>query len=101
MPPSAALALLRAEAGQRELPSRFLDGIARALRPVAEGVFIGGPVPALMERRGGKFRANLLFSAPDRKILARVLDPLPAAITASQLVNRVRWHLDVDPHEIG
>ena len=101
MPPSAVLALLRAEAGQRELPGRFLEGIARILRPVAGGVFIGGPVPALMERRGGKFRANLLFSAADRRALARVLDPLPAAITASDLVNRVRWHLDVDPHEIG
>ena len=101
MPPSTVLALLRAEAGQRELPGRFLEGIARSLRPGAEGVSIWGPVPALMERRGGKFRANLLFSAPDRRTLARVLDPLPAAISASSLANRVRWHLDVDPHEIG
>ena len=101
MPPAGVLALLRAEAGQRELPNRFLEGIARALRPAAGDVFIGGPVPALMERRGGKFRANLLFSAADRRTLARVLDPLPLAITASPLANRVRWHLDVDPHEIG
>ena len=101
MPPSTVLALLRAEAGQREIAGRFLEGIVRTLRPAAEGVFIGGPVPALMERRGGKFRANLLFSAPDRRTLSRVLDPLPSAISASPWVNRVRWHLDIDPHEIG
>lgn len=101
MPPSTSLALLRAEAGARELPANFLAAVAQVVRPQAPEVFIAGPVPALMERRGGRFRANLLLAATGRVDLSRALDRLTEAVNQNPLVNRVRWHIDVDPAEIG
>lgn len=102
MPPHTALAMLRAEATQRELPGQFLRALADALRlrlPV--GVFIGGPVSALMERREGRFRANLLLTARERAVLSAALDTTLDLISQSPLARRVRWHLDVDALEIA
>jgi primosomal protein N' (replication factor Y) len=54
-----------------------------------------------MERRAGKFRALLMLSAVRRPALARALHELLSLIEAAPLRNRVRWHLDIDPEEVG
>ncbi len=102
LPPHTSLVLLRAEATERTLPLRFLNQLAAALkRTLPATVSIGGPVPALMERRIGKFRANLLLTAEDRAVLASAIRQLLAQIERMPLANKIRWTLDVDAQEIS
>ncbi|MGE0338183.1 MAG: helicase-related protein, partial [Gammaproteobacteria bacterium] len=102
LPPDTALALLRAEAAAQELPLRFLRALADALRPTLPGgVAVNGPIPALMERRIGKYRANLLLSSHDRAALGQSLDQVTRLVDALPLTRKVRWSIDVDPQEVA
>jgi primosomal protein N' (replication factor Y) len=99
LPPFAWQALLRAEATDPEAPSLFLQQARSACQP-ARGVELMGPVPAPMERRAGRWRAQLLVTSDRRAALhsfldrwAPLLDELPAA-------RRNRWSLEVDPAEL-
>jgi primosomal protein N' (replication factor Y) len=100
-PPYTHLALLRAEATRRETPMGFLQ----RCRNLAESrgaidVSILGPAPAPMERRSGRYRAQLLFRATARPRLHGLLDDLLPAIESMKEARRVRWSLDVDPVEL-
>ena len=102
LPPFEALAVLRAESTQADTPTSFLAALRRELKPgLPPEVRVAGPVPATMERRAGKFRALLMLSAVRRPALARALHELLSLIEAAPLRNRVRWHLDIDPEEVG
>ena len=102
LPPHTSLALLRAEATDRALPLRFLNQLADALKQALPAVVaVGGPVPALMERRIGKFRANLLLTALDRGVLASAINRMLEHIESMPLANKIRWSLDVDAQEIS
>lgn len=99
LPPFSGLALLRAEALEQQAPAAFLRqarDLAQGLNPA--GVDLLGPIPAPMERRAGRFRAQLLVQAarrPDLQALLRTWVPLVEGIRCGQL----RWSLDVDPVE--
>lgn len=102
LPPETALALVRAEATERTLPLRFLTQLANAVKPtLPAGVMLQGPVPALMERRVGKFRANLLLSARERGLLGMTLERVLQRIDTLPLTKKVRWSLDVDAQEVA
>ncbi len=98
LPPYASLALLRAEAPERDAPNQFLEQ-ARELADAlaAPGVELWGPVPAPMERRAGRFRAQLMVQAADRSALHRLLEPWMTQLKRCREGRRVRWSLDVDP----
>lgn len=100
MPPYAHLALIRAEAKTKVRPLQFLTEIAvmSAQLKLAK-VDILGPVPSLMERRAGYFRAQLLLQSPQRKDLHLLLKELVARIQKLPAARYVRWSLDVDPLE--
>ena len=100
LPPAVALAAIRAEAHTRELPLSFLQGLRRGLGGIAQ-LEIAGPVPSLMERKAGKFRASLLLTSPSRARLGKALQSLLEHAASLPEVNRVRWHVDVDPQEAG
>lgn len=101
LPPHTALVLLRAEATRQALPMAFLQALAASLRgQLPIGVELGGPVPALMERRIGKYRANLMLTSADRAALAWGTSQLLAAIEASPDARRVHWTLDVDAQDV-
>ena len=99
LPPFAHLALLRAEATERETVHSFL-GAVRAAVPLEPGVTVLGPVPAPLERRAGRVRAQLLVEAVSRAPLHRCLGQWLPRIEALPTARRVRWSLDVDPQEM-
>ena len=100
LPPSHVLAMVRAEATDRARPLEFLREIAAVLRTrIPPTVILGGPIPAPMEKRIGKFHANLMLTAPDRSRLTRALSTLVAIIEQSPNAKRVRWQLDIDAQE--
>ncbi len=98
MPPSSYMALLRAESVQRDAPAAFLTRVRRrADETGAAGVELLGPAPALMERRAGRYRAQLMLLAGRRAPLHRLLTALVPELDALTASGKVRWSLDVDP----
>ena len=100
LPPYAHLVLLRAEAAAREAPAAFLARAAELAAPAGPEVTVMGPVPAPMERRAGRWRAQLLLQSSRRGPLQRLLDALLPELEAEPAARRVRWSVDVDPQEM-
>ena len=101
LPPFASLALVRAEALQRDAPQSFLrDAGACASAHPYPGVSVLGPVPSPMERRAGRYRAQLLVDATSRGALQRFLPEWIAELESLPSARKVRWSVDVDPQEM-
>ena len=98
LPPARAMALLRAEATSREAPQAFLQS-ALALAPVDPRVERLGPYPAPMERRAGRYRAQVMLQADARGPLQNLLTQWLPALGNLRTARRVRWSVDVDPAE--
>ena len=102
LPPYASLALVRAEAPQPEAPRTFLaDAERRANARPRPGVTVLGPAPAPMERRAGRYRAQLLVDAESRAAMQRFLPEWVAALETLPSARKVRWSVDVDPQEMA
>ena len=101
MPPYAFLALIRAEAVDAGTPQQFLREVAERARALAiNGVYVLGPVPAPMERRAGRVRAQLLLQAEARQGLHQLLGALLPQLEGLKLARKTRWSLDIDPVEL-
>lgn len=99
-PPFGHLALLRAEGVDPAAPMTFLEEAAgRASVAGSPGVELLGPVPAPMERRAGRFRAQLMLQARQRPALHALLRAWVPLLEGLKSGRRVRWSLDVDPAE--
>jgi primosomal protein N' (replication factor Y) len=94
-PPFVRQALLRAEAHDE---AALMDFLARAQRaaPSVPRVAVFDPAPALMPRRAGLSRAQLLVQSASRPALQHFLDAWLPAIAALR-PRAARWSLDVDP----
>ena len=102
LPPYASFALVRAEAPQPEAPRAFLaDAERRAGERPHPGVTVLGPAPAPMERRAGRYRAQLLVDAESRTAMQRFLPEWIAALETLPSARKVRWSIDVDPQEMA
>jgi primosomal protein N' (replication factor Y) len=98
LPPVTSLALLRAESATASAPVRFLEEVAQWIgetRPAE--VEVWGPVPAGMERRAGRWRAQLLLQSAQRGELQQLLAGLVRTLEQRPDARRVRWSVDVDP----
>ena len=100
-PPFSRIALIRAAAANRDEARAFLE-TARAIaeRSGVDGVRVLGPVSAPMERRAGRYRAQLLLQSRQRGSLHRLLGHLRQALEGSAGARKVRWSIDVDPIEL-
>jgi primosomal protein N' (replication factor Y) len=99
LPPHGHLALLRAESVHALFPLQFLQQAREFLSPLSQ-VRCLGPIPAAMEKRQGKFRAQLLISASQRPPLQQALSQLVQALETTLAPKQVRWTLDIDPQEM-
>ncbi len=100
-PPFARLALLRAEATTAATPMTFLQAALKLGRKQASGdVRLLGPAPAVMERRAGRHRAQLLVHAPSHAPLHQFLHAWIPVLEQLPIASRVRWSIDVDPVEL-
>jgi primosomal protein N' (replication factor Y) (superfamily II helicase) len=98
-PPYSFLAMLRADAARPGLALEFLAGAREAL-PEEEGLTVLGPAPAPMEKRGGRWRAQLLLQSTSRSTLHHALGELRALAPEIADSRAVRWHFDVDPQDL-
>lgn len=98
LPPFSHLALLRAEAVGKEQSIEFLKSIKQMLKP--NGVKLLGPIPAPMEKRAGRYRAQLLLQAEKRLVLHQVADQFVRLCQSHPLSRKVRWSIDIDPQDM-
>ncbi|MEY1662965.1 primosomal protein N' [Isoalcanivorax beigongshangi] len=96
LPPYGHLALVRAESMAPQTALQLLQDSTTVL-PADGSVLCLGPIPAPMERRQGRHRAQLLLLAPARAALHGALPALLTALQEHPHSRQCRWHLDVDP----
>lgn len=100
-PPYSHLALLRAESSSKDTLYQFLTaarGLADQINPGS--VRILGPASAPMERRSGRWRAQILLQAEHRPALQALLTSWRQHLVESPLSRKARWSIDVDPIEL-
>jgi primosomal protein N' (replication factor Y) len=100
-PPFTRLALLRASSHTREDAHAFLRSARQTIDSIsAEHVRVLGPVAAPMERRAGRYRAQLLLQSASRQELHRLLGAARPRLESDKSSRKVRWSIDVDPIEL-
>ena len=102
LPPYRFMALLRAEANNAYAANQFLEeALQQAEQLVAQHqldeIDLLGPVPSPMERRAGRYRAQLLLQAAQRSTLHQVVHLLLPILEQHPESRRVRWSIDIDP----
>ncbi len=98
-PPFSHLALLRAESPNAGKALGFMRQAQRLGNALATNglVKLGEPLASPMEKRAGRYRAQLLVTAAQRGALHEFLAPWLALLEDESESKKVRWSLDVDP----
>lgn len=103
-PPFTHLALLRADAvalgAARQFLSEVSDMVESFNHQKGLSVNVLGPAHAPMERLAGRYRAQLMFEVNHRKPLHSLLSWLRPTLEQLPSARKVRWSLDVDPHDM-
>jgi len=98
LPPFGFQALFRAEANYPSYPDKFLREICSV---AYEGCELAGPIPAAMEKRGGKYRFHLIVQSKSRKQLHQAIHQMLQLIPSNEWQAKVRWSVDVDPIDLS
>ncbi|HAD49406.1 MAG: primosomal protein N', partial [Idiomarinaceae bacterium] len=98
LPPYGHMGLFRVESTDRLAITTALDQLVQQL-PVVQGAQILGPMPALMERKAGRYRYQLLVHCQTRKLRYQLLEHMLPLIDKLPSWRKVRWSLDVDPQD--
>lgn len=102
LPPFTSHALFRAEDNDNQQASAFLQQLRNLLEasPLNDvSLWVMGPVPALLAKRSGRYRWQLLLQHPSRAVLQRLLKSTLPLIATLPTARKVKWTLDVDPTE--
>jgi primosomal protein N' (replication factor Y) len=100
LPPHSFQALFRSEAIHARQAHEFLQQVSQ-LFDGQTGILCLGPLPALMEKRQGRYRMQLLLQGPHRGQLQQVLAAQMSRVESLPLANKVRWSIDVDPQDFS
>ena len=100
LPPYGAMAILRAESAQPAAALKFLGEARRLLLAAAPAELdLSYPLPAMMERRAGRYRALMVMRAAQRFDIGRLLRAALPALDEMANKARVRPAIDVDPQD--
>ena len=99
LPPFTALALLQTESRQPNLAQQFLIEVKQYLNENCT-LDVTGPIPAMLEKKAGWIRAQMLLQSPFRAELHQQLKILQDYLNAKK-TRKVRWFIDVDPQDLG
>jgi len=104
LPPYTYLALMRVEAMRQEQLDTFFNAVMPLLH--AQPVLVdglaqcSGPVPAPMERRANRLRAQVLLQSRKRAALQQLLHAWLPQCAALKKPRGLRWAIDVDPLDL-
>ena len=101
-PPYARVVIFRADAVELKQALAKLEQIKALLEPARrfDTLSCVGPMPALMTRRIGRYRAQLCLLAQDYQALRSVLSQTMPAIQQITRSPRVSWSIDVDAYDL-
>ena len=99
LPPWGSQAILRADAPEPDAALAFLARAVDCAADLAATVRVYDPVPAVMARRAGRSRAQLLVQSDERGALQGFLAAWRPRLEALRRQS-VRWLIDVDPLEL-
>jgi primosomal protein N' (replication factor Y) len=104
-PPFTHLALLRAQSHLKNRAMAFLSQVQSSGRQLLRttprsGLRLMDPVPSPMEKRAGRYRAQLLIASDTRPALHGFLRTWLRQFEEHPEARRVQWSLDVDPIDL-
>ncbi len=98
LPPFSYWALLRVEHQDFRTCEQVLQQVVDALQASrSPEVSLLGPMPCLLERRGDRYRYQLLIQSSLRSRLHEVTDKALQLLEQFGAKRRLRWSVDVDP----
>jgi primosomal protein N' (replication factor Y) len=103
LPPFRSMAVVRAESIQAEIAYNFLLEARTVIEELVTTkcvIELLGPLPALMERRAGRYRYIVQIVSINRIILQEILHQLAVKLETKKKFTSVRWSIDVDPLEL-
>ncbi|MDN4501839.1 primosomal protein N' [Alteromonadaceae bacterium BrNp21-10] len=95
LPPFSFQTLVRAEATNPKVAHQFLAQVAQLFSGQSQ-ILCLGPFPALMEKRQGRYRMQLLLQSNHRGNLQKALFNAMPQIEVLPDASKVRWSVDVD-----
>ncbi|TCJ98891.1 replication restart DNA helicase PriA [Volucribacter psittacicida] len=100
LPPFSAQALFQARSRDNHLAEQALQQVADYFhQQQLTGLQILGAMPAPHSKKAGQYRWQLLLQHPSRQVLQQILQQFHQQ--SFDLLNKVRWSLDIDPQEFA
>ena len=99
LPPYSFQAIIRAESADARAAQDFLEAVAGAFES-RNSVQLLGPIPALMERKAGRYRQLLVITSDRRSHLHAEIEARAKAAESAPEAKKVRWAIDVDPIDL-
>lgn len=102
LPPYAHIALIRADSHKPEHALQFLNKLAhqQANTLNQSACQLIGPLAAVMEKRAGRHRAQLMIKSEQRKSLHSAVKQLIQWLEQSKKPSGLRWSIDIDPQDV-
>ena len=101
MPPAGQLVVLRTDCPNADYGEQFLQSLRERSAPHLPGeARLIGPLPSPMQRRAGKYRCQLLLTAPNRKAAQAAASLLVANAEAIPSRHGLKWSIDIDPQDV-
>ncbi len=95
-PPYTRLAIVRAESTAHGAGLHLLESLYATLKDEPE-LQCAPPGPAPMERRAGRYRAQLMITSDSPNTLINQLSRLRHYLENSKLTGIARWNIEIDP----
>lgn len=97
LPPAGGMLIIRAESVKAKGALDFLTQVKAYYAPRFEQVNFIGPLPQPIEKKAGRYRAQLILQCEKRQLLSDVGLTMAKGIAASKRSRHVRWVIDIDP----
>lgn len=102
LPPYTHMAFLRAEAHNANDAKQFINQSMKMLSTLTDNALqLFGPIPAIIEKRSGRYRYQLIIQSTNRKTLHSQLDNWLNELDDIKSGKKVRWSLDIDPQDMS
>jgi primosomal protein N' (replication factor Y) len=102
LPPYTHIALIRADSHKPEHALQFLNNLAHQQANIFQQNSCQpiGPLAAVMEKRAGRHRAQLMIKSKHRKSLHGAVKQLIQWLEQSKKPSGLRWSVDIDPQDV-
>lgn len=101
LPPAGQLVLVRSDCRDARLAEDFLAELRNRIQQrLPAGTALIGPLPSPMQRRAGKFRAQLVLRAPTRAKAQQAAALLVEIAESQRSRSDLKWSIDIDPQDM-